>query len=90
MNTNMTELRWFSKNLCILVLWTQVASALEWLRVIDDLAKRILKQCVEAISVEVSAVVSRSALHPANHNKQLPPIIDSQSIVQSGTVASIQ
>ena len=29
MNTNMTEFRYFSKNLCVLVLWTKVASALE-------------------------------------------------------------
>ena len=31
MNTNMTGFRWFSKNLCILVLWMKVASALEGL-----------------------------------------------------------
>ena len=31
MNTNMTGFRWFSENLCILVLWTKVASALEGL-----------------------------------------------------------
>ena len=29
MSTNMTGFRWFSKNLCVLVLWTKVASALE-------------------------------------------------------------
>ena len=29
MNTNMTWFRYFSKNLCVLVLWTKVASALE-------------------------------------------------------------
>ena len=29
MSTNMTGFRWFSKKLCILVLWTKVASALE-------------------------------------------------------------
>ena len=32
MNANMTGFRWFSKNLCILVLWTEVALALEGLR----------------------------------------------------------
>ena len=32
MNTNMTGFRWFSKNLCILVLWMKVASALESLK----------------------------------------------------------
>ena len=32
MNTNTTGFRWFSKNLCILVLWTKVASVLEGLR----------------------------------------------------------
>ena len=32
MNTNMTEFRWFLKNICVLVLWTKVASALEGLR----------------------------------------------------------
>ena len=31
MNTNMTGFRWFSKNSCVLVLWTNVASALEGL-----------------------------------------------------------
>ena len=31
MNTNMTGFRWFSKNLCIFVLWTKVAIALEGL-----------------------------------------------------------
>ena len=31
MNTDMTGFRWFSKNLCILVLWMNVASALEGL-----------------------------------------------------------
>ena len=31
-NTNMTGFRWFSKNLCVLELWTRVASALEGLR----------------------------------------------------------
>ena len=31
MNTTMTEFRRFFKNLCILVLWTKVASALEGL-----------------------------------------------------------
>ena len=34
MNTNMTGLKWFTKNLCVIVLWTKVASALEGLRVI--------------------------------------------------------
>ena len=29
MNTNMARFIWFSKNLCILVLWTKVALALE-------------------------------------------------------------
>ena len=33
MNTNMTGFRWFPKNLCVLVLWTKVASALEGLSV---------------------------------------------------------
>ena len=32
MNSNMTGFRWFSKNLCILVFWAKVASALEGLR----------------------------------------------------------
>ena len=31
MNTNMTGFRWFSKNLCVLVLWAKVISALEGL-----------------------------------------------------------
>ena len=31
MNTNMTGFRYFSKNLCIIVLWMKVASALEGL-----------------------------------------------------------
>ena len=35
MNTNMIGFRWFSKNLCILVLWMKVASALEGLLVYD-------------------------------------------------------
>ena len=35
MNTNMTGFRWFSKNLCILVLWAKVASALEGLSIND-------------------------------------------------------
>ena len=29
MNTNMIGFRWFSKNLCVLVLWMKVASAFE-------------------------------------------------------------
>ena len=32
MNTNMTGFIWFSKEMCILVIWTKVASALEGLR----------------------------------------------------------
>ena len=32
MYTNMTGIRWLSKNLCILVLWTKVASELEGLK----------------------------------------------------------
>ena len=32
MNSNMTGFRWFSKDLCILVFWAKVASALERLR----------------------------------------------------------
>ena len=32
MNTNMTGFRWFSKHLSVLVLWTNVASALEGLK----------------------------------------------------------
>ena len=35
MNTNMIGFRCFFKNLCVLVLWTRVASALEGLRVIS-------------------------------------------------------
>ena len=31
MNTNMTRFRWFLENLCVLVLWTKVVSALEGL-----------------------------------------------------------
>ena len=31
MNTNMTWFGWFFKNLCVLMLWTKVASALEGL-----------------------------------------------------------
>ena len=31
MNTNMTGFRWFPKKLCILLLWTKVASALQGL-----------------------------------------------------------
>ena len=34
MNTNMTGFRWFS-NLCVFVLWTRVAPALEWLKYIS-------------------------------------------------------
>ena len=37
MNTNMAGFTWFSKDLCILVLWTEVASALEGLREINHL-----------------------------------------------------
>ena len=33
MNTNMTGLGGFQKNLCVLVLWTKVALALEWLSI---------------------------------------------------------
>ena len=29
MNTNMTGFRWFFKDLCVLVIWTKVTSALE-------------------------------------------------------------
>ena len=32
MSTNMTGFGWFSKNLCVLVLWTKIAPALEGLR----------------------------------------------------------
>ena len=32
MNTNMTGFRWFSKNICVLVFWSKVALALEWLK----------------------------------------------------------
>ena len=35
MNTNMIRFRWFSNNLCILVLWTKVAPALEMLTKLD-------------------------------------------------------
>ena len=38
MNTNMIGFRWFSKNICVLVLWTKVASALEGLRVLVETA----------------------------------------------------
>ena len=31
MNTNMTGFRWLSKDLCIIVIWTKVALALEGL-----------------------------------------------------------
>ena len=34
MNTNMTGFRWFSKDLCILVLWMKVALALEGLKLV--------------------------------------------------------
>ena len=35
MNINMTGLRWFSKNACMLVLWMKVALSLEWLKGIE-------------------------------------------------------
>ena len=39
MNTNMTGFRWvFFKNLCVLVLWMKVASALEAVKNIGDSA----------------------------------------------------
>ena len=44
MNTNMTGFRWFSKNICILVLWTKVASALEGLKL--TLLCKIIHQSV--------------------------------------------
>ena len=37
MNTNMTEYAGLQKNLCILVLWIKIASALEGLNVEDDI-----------------------------------------------------
>ena len=36
MNTNMTGFRWFKKNLCIVVLRTEVASTLEGLKIISE------------------------------------------------------
>ena len=41
MNTNMTGLRWFFINLCVFVLWTKVASALEGLK--PNTCKRTLE-----------------------------------------------
>ena len=47
MNTNMSGFRWFFKNLCILVLWTKVASALEGLNI-----NEIVRLLLEAVSIK--------------------------------------
>ena len=42
MNTNMTEFRWFFKNLCIIALWTKVDLALEGLKQKKTITARIV------------------------------------------------
>ena len=52
MNTNMTGFRCFSKNLCTLVLWTKVASALEGLM--------LFKRDLYMMDIYISEVSTRS------------------------------
>ena len=62
MNTNMTGFRCFKKNLCVLVLWTEVASAWEGLNLsitVESLSVSVGKATFHRVQARRHSIVSR-------------------------------
>ena len=85
MNTSMTGFRWFFENLCILVLWTEVASALEGLGSLSNWRVHLpVSHCYPSSSFHTSTLRSSGRTFCRNswERKRLPNMV-------SGAIAEI-